>query len=250
MISSVILVIVGIASFAANNTVNAHIEEAQFEQAKNVMLAVDKIIKRVMFKPHSSGYIQSSFWKMVPQFTETGENLTLTIDLGSQNWTYKIPINIVRIKGGSYIGITTPKNLLGNNCTLLTNPEGSLGRISIYQSDGAWISLDYARVRCIYTGTSEYFNGSVYENFNVIEITMINMTFGIFEPGNQAFITIQNLGINSENRLEVSGNFEIKVSSLDGEETKSLVELGGDPDIPTLINLVFVKVEVSILKGG
>ena len=249
ILASVLLVIVGIASIVANNAINFQIEGAQFEQAKNIMLATDKIVKKMIFAPRSSGYVRSSFLSMTPQFTETGENLTLTIDADGENWTYQIPVNIVKIKGGAYVGVSSSQNLLGNASILLTDLAGSLGRIWVYQSDGAWISLDYSRTRCIYTGTSDLFNGSCYEPLNVIEVTLINLTFGVIEPDAQAFIIVQNLGTDSGSPLEVSGNFKIKVSSPDGEETKSLEELGGDSSKPTLIHLAFIKIEISIVKG-
>ncbi|KYH40845.1 MAG: hypothetical protein AYL32_009200 [Candidatus Bathyarchaeota archaeon B26-2] len=250
ILASVLLVIVGVASFAANNAINAQLEETQFEQAKNVLLAVDKIVKKVLFARQSSGYVKSSFWKTTPQFTRTGGNLTLIIDAGSVNWTYQIPVNVIKVKGGSHVGVTTPQDILGNGSLLLTDLSSSLGRVSVYQSDGAWVSLDYSRVRCVYTGIWEYFNGSDYESFNVVEITVVNFTFGTIETGTQVFIIVQNLGINSESILDISGNFEIRVIGPDGEEKRSLEELGGDPSKRTIINLVFVNVEVSVARSG
>ena len=250
ILASVLIIIVGVASFAANNAVNAQLEETQFEQAKNVMLAIDGIVKKVLFAHQSSGYVKSSFWKTTPQFIRTGENLTLIIDAGTANWTYQIPVNIIKVKGGPHVGVTVSKNIIGNDSLLLTDMSSSIGRVSIYQSDGAWVSLDYSRVRCVYTGIWEYFNGSDYESFNVVEITMINLTFGTVETGTQVFIMIRNLGVNSKSITDVSGNFEVKVVSPEGEEVKSLEELGGDPSKRTIINLVFVNVEVSVMRSG
>jgi len=252
ILSSVLLVIVGIASFAANNAVNAQIENAQFDQAKNVLLSLTQVVKKVMFTPQSSGYVRSSFWNTIPQFVETGENLTVTIVDDDKNWAYHVPANIIKIKGGRYVGVLTPANLLGNDSLLLTDASSSLGRVKAFQSDGAWTSLDYLRVRCVYIGTSNYFNGISYERFNVVEITIVNFTFGVFEPGNQVFITVQNLGITALPSIQVSDNFTLHVSLTSGGVSANctLTKLGGETGKPVLINLIFVNIEISMLKGG
>jgi len=252
ILSSVLLVIIGIASYAANNTVNAQIENAEFEQAGNVLLSTAQVVKRVMFTPRSSGYVRSSFSNTIPQFVKTGENLTISIVDGDKNWSYYFPVNIIRIKGGRQVGVLTPQDLLGEGSLLLTESSGSLGRVRVFQSDGACVSLDYLRVRSIYAGVSDYFNGTGYEGFNVVEITLVNLTFGVFEPGTQALITIQNLGVTAIPTIQASKNFIINVSLTSGETPANctLSDLGGDPQKQVLINLNFVNIEVSMLKGG
>ncbi len=252
ILSSVLLVIVGVSSYAASNAVNFQIENSQFDQAKNILLALSQVIKKVMFISHSSGYVRCSFLNTIPQFVKASGYMTLTINSEGGNWTYTIPVNVIRIKGGRFVGVLTPRNLLGDNSLLLTNVSSPLGRVYTFQSDGAWVALDYMRARCVYMGTSDYFNGTGYERFNVVEITLVNLTFGIFEPETQAYITSQNLGIEADPPIQVSGNFTIKVNlTSTGEEVScSLTDLGGNPEYPTLVNLVFINIEVSILKGG
>jgi len=259
ILASALIVIVGAAYAAANNTVNYQLESAQFEQAQNVLVSLARVIKNAMLNPFSSGYVRSSFWKTIPQFEDTDENMTLTIaDIG-ENWTYNIDINAIKIKGGPMIGVLTPRTILGNDnndSLLFTDAGGSLGRVRVFQSDGAWTSLEYSRVRCVYIGSSDYYNGTGYESYNVFEITLINLTFGTFEPETQALITVQNRGLNVQEPIEVSNNTSVSVSLNGGErqEIRDLAvlvsEKGGDPGKPVLVNVVIVNIECSLLKGG
>jgi hypothetical protein len=256
ILASTLLVIVGVSSYAAINAVNAQIENVQFEQAKNVLLSVSQIVKKVMYTPHSSGYVRSSFWMTVPYFIRTNENLTINLIDDGENITFDLPVNIIKIKGGPQVGILTPQNILGEEVLLYTKISGSLGNVRVFQSEGAWTSLDYLRARCNYIGTTNYYDGNNWNNetVNVIEITVLNLDFGIFIPGKQAFITVENLGITSE-LFQVSNNTTIDISITDKEFSESsklsdlIEEAGGNPEKPIWIRLNFINIEVSMLEG-
>ena len=167
ILTSVLCVIVFTASSVANDAINAQIENAQFDQAKNVMLALDKLIKRVIYKPESSGQVKTSFWTTKPYFIKTGENLNVTVwNNGQKELEVAVPVNLVKIKGGPRTSVTLDKYLIGNEDLLLTNVSASIGRVRIYQSAGAWIALDYSRVRCINAGIMQYYNGTGYLGYS------------------------------------------------------------------------------------
>jgi len=260
ILASVLIVIVGAAYVAADNAIDLQIENAQFDQAKNVMLSLTNVIKSVLLNPHSSGYVRSSFWNTVPQFERTNGNLTLTIvdSINNETLDAYVTKNVVKIKGGQLVGVLTPTDLLGNSTDRLINASDSLGTVRVFQSDGAWVSLDYLRVRCVYIGSSNYYTGTGYESFNLFEITLVNVTFGVFEPGTQAFITVQNLGITPVPMPPDGWSNSTTVQvSLDGGESEGpyvlgdmVEEKGGDPAKPILINLAIVNIEVSMFRGG
>ena len=247
ILTSVMLVIVLTSSFLTNNLMNSQIEEAQFDQSKNVLLALDEIIKKVTFKPQSSGYVRSSFWTTIPYFEETGETLQVWVN---ETQILEIPVNVLKIQGGSKVSIAAPEDLIGSESILLTSISDSLGRAYVYQSNRAWIALDYSRLRCINSGTSNFFNGTDYELCNYIEITLIKITFGILEVQDKASITAKNIGVEA-NQNKFYNNFTISVKKSGTEpDTIYLSDLGGNPTYPTLINFVVVNVEISILGGG
>ena len=254
ILASVLIIIVGAASFAANNAVNAHVENAQFDQAKNVLRSLAKVIKDAMLTSHSSGYVRSSFWKTIPQFENTQENLTLTIEDGAENWTYQVNQNAIKIKGGSLVGVLTPKTIWGNDSLLFTTPSGTLGRVRVFQSNGAWVSLDYSRTRCVYVGASDYYVGTGYESFNTVEVTVMNLTFGVFEPGTEASMIVENLGVSVEPPIQVSKDavFHVSLSGGESADPLPLAELvsngNGDPEKPALVNVAFINIKVSMLR--
>lgn len=258
ILASVLGIIVFIASNLANDIVDAQVEEAQFEQAKYVMLSLDKLIKRIMYEPESSGYIKTSFWKVTPYF-ETVGNLTVKVETSELEiliTRQPMPINVIKIKGGPRVGVPAKQNLLGDESLIITDIAKPLGNIKVYQEHGAWISLDYARIRCINTGTSIFYNGTGYEPYNTIEITMIKITFKDFRVEEQASFIARNARISSGNfPMEIEGNFTIIITlekrglSEPIRESVTLEELGGNPSYKTLLNAAIIEIEISILGG-
>jgi len=250
ILASVLCIIVFAASNLANDIVSAQVEDAQFEQAKYVMVSLDKLIKRIIHEPKSSGYVKTSFWKVTPYFERNVGNLTLE----APNLEITIPINIVKIKGGPRVSISVEENLVGNESLIVRDAVGSLGNVKVYQlsGSGAYISLDYARLRCINTGRNiSYYNGTGYEPYNTIEITLVKIEFRDFMVSEQASFIAKNIEITPIQRDVGKGNFAIIVKRTDLNKTESitLVDLGGDPNHRTLINAAIITIEVSILGG-
>lgn len=248
ILASVLSIIVFVASNLANDIIGAHIEEAQFEQAKYVMLSLDRLIKRIMYEPESSGYIKTSFWKVTPYFEKAVGNLTIE----APELEITIPINVIKIKGGPMVGVSVKQNLLGDEDLIIADLTKSLGNVKMYESNGAWISLDYARIRCINTGRNvSYYNGTAYEPHNTVEITLIKIEFKNFRVGEQASFVAKNAGITSIQRNLGKENFIITVERTDLNKVESirLSELGGDPNCKTLLNVAIITIEVSILEG-
>ncbi len=246
ILTSVLCVIVFAASFVANDAINAQIENAQFDQAKNVMLALDKLVKRLIYKPESSGYVKTSFWTVTPHFVQTGEKLELWIN-GEKE--LEVPVNVVKIKGGPRTSVATDKDLIGNG-DLLIGVSASIGRVCVYQSVGAWIALDYSRVRCSNASTMQYYNGTGYEPYNFIEIIVVKIIFEDFKVEEQASFTVKNKGLFPiQKEIPKGSNFTILVQKSGVDATRTLEQLGGDPDHQTLINLVVVNIAIS-LEGG
>lgn len=248
ILASVLGIIVFVASNLANDIVDAQVEDAQFEQAKYVMLSLDKLIKRIMYEPESSGYIRTSFWKVTPYFEREVGNLTVE----APELEITIPINVIKIKGGPRVGVPAKQNLLGDESPIITDLTKPLGNIKVYQEKGAWISLDYARIRCILTGKNiAYYNGTRYEPYNTVEITLIRIEFKDFRAGEQASFIARNVKIISMQRKMDRGDFTITVKRTDLNRVESicLSDLGGDPGCKTLLNAAIITIEVSILEG-
>jgi len=246
----------------ANNAINYNIESAQFEQAQTILISLAKVVKNVMLNPYSSGYVRASFWKTTPQFERTGKNLTITILNASNNEPYEgippisIPQNIIKIKGGPLIGVLNPKTIYGNDTVLLDKVNASLGAVKVFQSDGAWVTLDYSRARCVYIGCLDIYNasGSTYVKYDAIEIIVVNMSLGSFPTSStgtfQYLITVENQGV-TQNSFVVSENIKVR-AEIDGEAPQELDVSSQEwaQNGQVLVNVVTITIQISVFEGG
>jgi hypothetical protein len=250
---SVMFTLVITASSVANETVNAQVEYAEFEQAKNVLLSLDKLVKRVMYKPDSSGYVKTSFCTVLPYLVQPQGNITVEVYDGTllHNLTRSIPATQIKIKGGSRTSVGLDTDLVGQGKMILTKTSDSIGHVRAYQSQGAWVSLDYLRVTCIDTGTTQYYNSttSAYETNNCVEVTLVNLAFKEIQFQQDSHLIVINEGMDPSRTklISPSGSFYVRVrSGLDGtSETLTL-----SSPYKTLVTLVVINLGLSVSGGA
>ncbi len=98
-----------------------------------------------------------------------------------------------------------------------------------------------------------YYNGTNPEPVkrNVIEITAIKINSGgIDQFLDNSRIILKNTGIQTQQFEHFSGNFDITVHFSNENDSVSLIDLGGNATLPTLINFTIVNFEITILGGG
>jgi len=249
ILTSVLLVIVMSASFLANNALTGQVENAEFDQAKDVMLALNNMVRDVMYKPSSSRYVKTGFRTTVPQLESTGENVSVWVQVSGEPREYLIqnnPINIVKIQGGTMVDESN-SDVVGTSSVLLTDSLASLGHVYVERSGRAELVLDFARARVIYTGNLTTFD----EVYNVVEVAFVNMTLGTEQAHTRAVFIIRNLGI-SVSQFSYTGELTIGVEGAnDNNASITLTELMSPytPNNSTLVNLVVINVEVSLVGG-
>lgn len=222
ILGAALMGIVSVSYVVANDAVNSQMETASFDQSKYVLTSLSDVVKKIMFTPDSSGYVRASFTNLLPFFTDLHKRLTINItDPSNQtlNRAYSYPVKAIQIKGGSGVGVSFSEDILGVNAVAFSNTTNPLAYIKTYQSGGAWISLDYARARCVFTGVSNYFDGTSYKSYNVIEITVLNMTLKQFQPGEVTLITAHNAGTSVYTINKVSKNLMIDIGLSDKSQS-------------------------------
>jgi hypothetical protein len=241
------------ATSVANGAVNAQVESAEFEQAKNSLLSLDKLIKNILYKPGSSGYVKTSFWTVLPYLVQPQKNITVEVSDSTRlrNITYSVPATQVRIKGSSRTAVGMDADLVGGGKMILTKTSDSIGHVRAYQLQGAWVSLDYLRVACINTGTTQYHNSttSTYETYNCVEVTLVNLVFTEIQLQENSHFIVGCKGLEPAQTKQIlpGRNFYVKVrSGLDGaSETLTL-----NSSYKSLITLVVFNLELSALDGA
>jgi hypothetical protein len=248
ILTSVMVIIVITASFYANDTLSFNVESVHFDQAVNAVLSLEKVAKNIMFKPQSIGTVKTSFLTTDPYVSQMG-TLAILID---GNEISSIIVNCFKVKGSERVGVSFSQYYLGNSALLLVGLDGSISCVKKYQDNGAWVSLDYGRIRCVYCGEMNYYNGTNPEPVkrNVIEITVIKLNSGEIDPFDNSRIILKNTGIQTQQIEHFSGNFDITVHFSNENDSVSLIDLGGNATLPTLINLTIVNFEITILGGG
>jgi hypothetical protein len=255
ILGATLLTIVWIAYAVANGAINSQLETASFDQSKYVLTSLSDVVKKIMFTPDSSGYVRVSFTNLLPYFTDAQKALTINItDPSNQtlNRDYSYPIKVVKIKGGSGVGVSTERDIVGVNQVAFNDTAYPLAHVKAYQSDGAWLSLDYARARCVFIGVSKYFEGSSYRSYNVIEITVVNMILKEFAPGETTLIVAHNAGTTIESINKLSKNLTIDIGLSDGSQIAqyTLQSLGGDAQKNAVVRLSTINIEISMLAAG
>lgn len=240
------LIVVLSTSAFVTEVFNVQSENVEFEQAEYVMLTLANSINGIIFKPQSSSYVRTGFRTTMPQLTDTGENMEILID---NNTISTISIRTLSIEGGSKVD-ASEANLVGEEDLLLTDLSAPLHRIYVARNDKAEVILDYSRIRCVYLGTSQFYNGTGSEIYNVIEITVVRISFGSIRTHNEAIFSIRNMGVEIQQIEKEAGDHTIEVILSDEGENVTLSGLGGNVTYPTLINFQIVNIEVSLVGGS
>jgi len=255
IMTSVMIVIIVTASFFANDVLSSNVEGVHFDQSVNAVLCLERMTKNMMFKPLSTGTVTTSFVTTDPYVAEEG-TMTIHITNGTGLFTVASILEYkFKVEGGDRVGVSSNFYYVGNDGSsslLLTGLNGSLSCVKKYQDNGAWVSLDCSRIRCIYGGVMSYYDSSnpVPVKRNVIEITVVRLSSGDISPLETSRIILENMGIQTQQIFQ-SGNFNIKVQLGNKESpTKSLIDLGGNATLSTVINLSIIDFRITVLGGG
>jgi hypothetical protein len=248
------VVIIVTASYYANDVLSFNVESVQFDQAINAVLSLERMAKNMMFKPLSTGTVKTSFVTTDPYVADEG-TLTILIINGTGSFSVaSILVNSFKVEGGERVGVSTEYYYVGDNSLLLVGLDGSLSCVKKYQDNGAWVSLDFNRIRCVYGGEMNYYNGSnpVPIKRNVIEITVIRLSSGEISPLETSRIILENTGIQTQQIEKPAGDFTITVQfpGKEPESAKLHDDLHGNATLPTLINLTIIDFKITVLGGG
>ena len=242
ILTSTIIVMVLSTSYIANDLLTNQVEDAEFDVAKDIMIALNNIVKDVLYKPHSSLYIKTGFKTTMPNLVKTGETIDVWSQVDTEPIEYLIqncPISAVTIKGGPSI-TDLDKDLIGTSSVLLTDFT-SLGHLYIQRSDRAELILDYSRVRCVHSGSL-----NISQEYNIIEMVFVNMTTGSIQLNDRAVFMVRNLGTTISQHL-YEGTLTIGVNDSRGYDDEIL--FSALPHNSTLLNLMVINIDISIVGG-
>lgn len=250
ILTSVMLVIIITSSHYANDTISYNVESVQFDQSINAILNLDRMAKKIMFNPKSTASVKTSFQTTTAYLVQEG-NLVLLVD---EDEIASIPVNVLKVEGGSSVSVSSTYDYVGdqNAPLILVGLNGSISHVKKYWDLGAWASIDFQRIRCIYCGEMDFYNGTNPEptKRNVVEITVIRLSSGDISPLERSRIIVENTGIQTQQIEQPVGDFTITAQFSGDEDSKFLTALGGNATLSTLINLTVIDLKITILGGG
>jgi len=242
ILTSMILVIVISTSYIAHNVLTNQVEDAEFDVAKDVMLALNQMVKEVLFKPQSSRYVKTGFRTTMPSLLNTEERISVWTQVDTEPKEYLIhncPISLLKIQAGTSI-TDLSQDVVGTSAVLLTDFT-SLGHLYIQRSDRVELLLDFARIRCIHTGSL-----NLTQEYNVLEVVFVNMTTGSIQFDDMAVFVVRNLGATMSQHF-YEGSLTLGVNDTRGYNDAILYS--DLPHTSTLINLMVIDIEISVIGG-
>jgi hypothetical protein len=242
------------ATYLSNDILNAQMVESEFETSKNLIRTIDSEIEDLLFKPGSSSVIQASFTNILPGYNRSGQNLTILVEDGAPSQirlNKSIQMNTLTFTGRRTIGGVYDYELQGGSYLLSPLSNSSLGRIRISKPDKLQVTLDYSRIQYSLTGKIFLINNQTgeYSLHNTVELVCVELNFGEFSSAESSVIMIQNSRREEPITLDLEGDFTITVETPINTEYVSLSDIGGDPSIPTVLNLYQISIDVSVIGG-
>jgi len=224
IITATLLIILVVATALAFSMLEIQLQSLEFEQAKTMMMALDKVIAEVSLRPGAASSVEFN-QRRGGIGVYQGETMTIYVLNGAQqvlnlsNTTY-----VIKYRGGSMVS-AAPTNLSSSG-KLVVEAHEPLGHVRVEVGGGAWIVLDYNRVRI-----------SSNPSLEAVDVFVVLLRPGTFGGSGMVTAKAWNRGVRSWPPLE-GDEIVVKV----GDREVSL-PLGGLQSI----RITEVVVEVSVM---
>ena len=237
MLTSVLLVILMISTFVANNILELRVQSTEFEQAKTNMLLLDEIISEAGVKYGSGSYVQFNLRSGALNIVRGDDKIKVFINNDVEPIVEFQTLSIV-YRAGDLV-FSSPANLKGSKVLIAEGAAASLGYIRIESESPVQIKLDYNRIRVVEVGTAVV-NGT---ERNILQIVFFQLESGSIGGSGIIRIKAQNGGIFIET-LEYSSHI-VKISVQLGSYLEEYTFVGKEA-CPTVITIIKSLVEVSV----
>jgi len=243
ILTSAVLVITLIAQFVATSILAQQSQNQEFDEMKNNIMLFSEVVEDVATKPGTSGYLRLNLITAKPSFTLSK---TVSVSVDPIGTVLQGKTRILEIQGGSRISVTGQQTIAGSEGYILTSLSSRLGRAYTNQSRGAWVVMDFLRIRVTYHGSFYFYDtGDGTSGYlNVVEISFINMSFGTIAGGSGVLnMKAQNMKLNVFSYKTLSNSLTINFL-IDGQ-TKDTYGFTGSPSaVGTIVNVVRSDVRV------
>lgn len=240
IISASVLVVTGIASFLALNVLELQSQQTEFDQARSNMQILASIIEDTGVKPGAGSFIRFNERTGGLGYVDTNP-LTVTTKVNGAPADLLIsvdkPLNLT-YRGGRLVS-TFDENVTGTPDLMIEGLATPMGFISQQQANGAWLNLDFNRVRIV-TGNDVTVGNNKYQ---VVTVTFFKVSV---DPGN--FTGSGNLEVKVQNekiqptQYTYSGDVTITVSHGTATKDYTITKAGSSAGIIVMVNVSDLKI--------
>jgi len=236
----------------SDSVLKVQLDVSEYEQAKNMLITLADMIEDVSASPLSAHYVRFNMRTSRPCFVSATYDVTVMV---SGQAVIQGKTGIVEVEGGPLVGTVDMNPLLGSDCLIVNDVSKPLARVYEHQSNGAWITLDYSRVRVTNLGCFYYYDaGNGLSGYlNAVRIAFVNLTIGAISGSESLDIVVRSFPTVLKTSVISSNNVTVSVV-LNGVRTEQLtvvglntVVVGGiqKPVIGTIIQVLNTEVVVT-----
>jgi|GEM_PF-2557713 hypothetical protein len=245
IVSSVIFMIAIITASVANNVLELQMQATEFENAKMGMRLLSELITDVGLRHGSGGSVRFNVRAGGFNVEKTEENFAVNYTTDGQSYElFNVPSLItLSFRGGS--GMSTYNDvLIGEDSLILKSVSTPLGYLWTEQKNGAWIRLNFNRIRIVESGIVNIGG----ENYYMVDIVFIRLEpgtyLGSYPP--TLNVKVQNLGVTVTSYSTNKDQITIKVI----KEGSVPEELQIKKECPIILTVTIAKVSISLAGGG
>jgi hypothetical protein len=184
IITATLLIILVVATALASSMLEIQLQNLEFEQAKTTMMALDKVIAEVSLRPGAASSVQFN-QRSGGVGVYRGGNMTIRV-YNDQNKVLELSdaTYVVKYRGGSMVS-AAPTDLRGSD-ELVVDATKSLGYVRVEVENGAWIVLDYNRMRV-----------SSNPSLGTVDVFVLLLRPGTFGGAGMVTVKVQNKDVRT-----------------------------------------------------
>ena len=248
ILSTTLLTVMIITTGVATDILRNQMASNEFDSAKNLIKSISSEIDSLIYKSEASSVIKTSFFYTAPGYTETGK--IMNVSFTGHGETFHVEENTFNIESIQGVGGSTDYTLEGSDVTAIPGYLGSFGRIYISKPYNWRVALDYNRAQYTYAGVANLFNGVTTTPYNIVEVTVLELSFTQFDTSDTAVIILRNDGVET-NTFTLTGNWDMTVTTPDdGSYVVSLADMGGNVSHPTQVQFNKVNMNIHVMGGS
>lgn len=260
IMTAMLLLITVVAFEFSISILSAQAQSSEFQQTQNDLLLLADVIEDVSLKPASAGYVTFSSQSGAMSFVTNASAMSINVTAAGDTRTlWEGSASSLNYRAGLQAGGVVDKFLRGSASNILQNQSVPLTRVYLKYDGAPYAVLDSRNVRIMQLGTFYYSNRGDNQSgyLNVVEVTLLNITFGKIAYSNPLNIKATNKAIVVPPLTvflndQVNLNFSVKI---DNQYTNYQVNgpsttLQGDQVSGTMVRFVYLEVYISSVWGG